>query len=427
MLRGNMTSWVGHTFHSMIFPDIEQVWLLIFLFLQDHSNYSELVPFTGTSLFPAAPSLNSCCISRNFHSEVILPFFYKSSRLILHPSEDCSQLFLFEYQYKDFLAFVVFCLTISQDTINCDQSAPPLTPSTRNGREPSQAISLMAEIVDQDFNPLEAAKNLLKSKQSGSKYCGERAPSRQGRGQSQQTRDQGISSNHHRDSATSLAPSVSPTAHAESTLTPPSSLHRREGTDNVSAGQGVESTPRYLEAVILSFRLIKTFLSWKQVVLGLNGWNPYKERMMEKNLAKISKKKQQGYCPKGRNTSATKFRRNQHCPKTQDQPHHSAATRETGKKNLQSTKGKETQSCPPASSIGGGRRKMDASSRICQSLQWNQKRFWTNNTPPCQIPCQNMPGEMQLNCVLLWRYSILLKILCQTVVQFSHAQAPLKL
>ncbi|KNZ43715.1 putative signal peptide protein [Puccinia sorghi] len=24
---------------------------------------------------------------------------------------------------------------------------------------------------------------------------------------------------------------------------------------------------------------------------------------------------------------------------------------------------------------------------------------------PCQIPCQNMPGDMQLYCVLLWRYS----------------------
>ncbi|KNZ59395.1 putative signal peptide protein [Puccinia sorghi] len=63
----------------------------------------------------------------------------------------------------------------------------------------------------------------------------------------------------------------------------------------------------------------------------------------------------------------------------------------------------------------------------------------------CQIPFQNMPGDMQLNCVLIRPYSLLLKILCHcplfigdflkwlsliiesAVVQFSHAQAPLKL
>ncbi|KNZ47838.1 hypothetical protein VP01_609g1 [Puccinia sorghi] len=37
-------------------------------------------------------------------------------------------------------------------------------------------------------------------------------------------------------------------------------------------------------------------------------------------------------------------------------------------------------------------------------------------TTPCQIPCQNMPGDMQLNCLLLWCYSILLKILCHGVL-----------
>ncbi|KNZ51344.1 putative signal peptide protein [Puccinia sorghi] len=39
-----------------------------------------------------------------------------------------------------------------------------------------------------------------------------------------------------------------------------------------------------------------------------------------------------------------------------------------------------------------------------------------HHSTPCQITCQNMPGDMQLNCVLLWCYSILLKILCHRCI-----------
>ncbi|KNZ53962.1 uncharacterized protein VP01_308g3 [Puccinia sorghi] len=82
------------------------------------------------------------------------------------------------------------------------------------------------------------------------------------------------------------------------------------------------------------------------------------------------------------------------------------------------------------------------------SKTWTQRKQTLGLLAPCQIPCQSMPGDMQLNCVLLWFYSILLKNIMSlvyyvvnymyihlinyiyihlTVVQFSHAQAPLKL
>ncbi|KNZ61297.1 hypothetical protein VP01_1422g1 [Puccinia sorghi] len=96
----------------------------------------------------------------------------------------------------------------------------------------------------------------------------------------------------------------------KSTPTPLSSLHRRGSADYVSdfsnrnfdrvetvlymnakRDEEYEVLPQYLEAVILSFRLIKTFLSWKEVISRLDGWNPYKERTMANTLAEIAKEK----------------------------------------------------------------------------------------------------------------------------------------
>ncbi|KNZ49944.1 hypothetical protein VP01_4681g2 [Puccinia sorghi] len=60
---------------------------------------------------------------------------------------------------------------------------------------------------------------------------------------------------------------------------------------NTKGDEEYEILPRYLEAVISSFRLITTFLSWKETISRLDGWNPYKERTIAKTLAKIAEKK----------------------------------------------------------------------------------------------------------------------------------------
>ncbi|KNZ58340.1 uncharacterized protein VP01_1947g1 [Puccinia sorghi] len=93
-------------------------------------------------------------------------------------------------------------------------------------------------------------------------------------------------------------------------------LYRRESVDYISTsgnrdddrietllherkkGQGVEVLPRYLQAGISSFRLITTFLLWKETISRLEGWNPYKERTIAKTLAKIAKEKVEDKPPK---------------------------------------------------------------------------------------------------------------------------------
>ncbi|KNZ53207.1 hypothetical protein VP01_3306g1 [Puccinia sorghi] len=98
-------------------------------------------------------------------------------------------------------------------------------------------------------------------------------------------------------------------------LTPLSSLHRRESVDNLptignrnndmteavlyerQAGQGVQSPSLLLRGGNPSFCLIKTFLSWKETISRLDGWNPYKERNM-KDLADIAKEKKENDLPR---------------------------------------------------------------------------------------------------------------------------------
>ena len=80
---------------------------------------------------------------------------YRSNLLLLIDSE------LFKIELT--LAIAVSVISnISQ--IDRTQSEPPNSPSNRDHRELSQPLSLLTEIAGQDFDPLEAAKNLLKSK-----------------------------------------------------------------------------------------------------------------------------------------------------------------------------------------------------------------------------------------------------------------------
>ncbi|KNZ45260.1 hypothetical protein VP01_831g1 [Puccinia sorghi] len=125
-------------------------------------------------------------------------------------------------------------------------------------------------------------------------YRSDRASSKRGRGQSQISEGRGRSPDHNGSSG--LVQSVSPATRTESTLTLLSSLHRRESADNqcymnVKRDKEYEVPPRYLEAVISLFLLIKTFLSWKEVISRLDGWNLYKERTMANTLAEIAKEK----------------------------------------------------------------------------------------------------------------------------------------
>ena len=66
---------------------------------------------------------------------------------------------------------------------------------------------------------------------------------------------------------------------------------------NAKRDEEFEVLPRYLEAVISSFRLIKSFLSWKEAISRLDGWNPYKERTIARNLANIAKEREEAKAP----------------------------------------------------------------------------------------------------------------------------------
>ena len=61
---------------------------------------------------------------------------------------------------------------------------------------------------------------------------------------------------------------------------------------NAKRDEEYKVLPRYLETTISSFRLVSSFLSWKETIAKLDGWNPYKERTIAKTLATIAKEKQ---------------------------------------------------------------------------------------------------------------------------------------
>ena len=67
---------------------------------------------------------------------------------------------------------------------------------------------------------------------------------------------------------------------------------------NAKRDEEYEILPRYLDAVISSFRLISSFLTWKETISRLDGWNPYKEKNIAKNLAAIAMEKQENEPPK---------------------------------------------------------------------------------------------------------------------------------
>ncbi|KNZ52967.1 hypothetical protein VP01_3382g1 [Puccinia sorghi] len=81
----------------------------------------------------------------------------------------------------------------------------------------------------------------------------------------------------------------------------PSFQLSQEGKDEREAGRGVRNPPPLLGSVISSFRLIKTFLSWREAISRLDGWNPYKERTMAKNLADLAKEKNDEISPQNPN------------------------------------------------------------------------------------------------------------------------------
>ncbi|KNZ55979.1 hypothetical protein VP01_2528g2 [Puccinia sorghi] len=155
---------------------------------------------------------------------------------------------------------------------------------------------------------------------------------------------------------------------------------------NSKRDEDYELLPRYLKAVILFFRLIKTFLSWKEVISRLDGWNPYQEITMAKTLAKMAKEKQEAETPKGATSQLNytqaktppaenpTFMKEHLCrykiPKRPalQQKHCSASTsteqqqekeekqikisKLQQKQNSQPTKSKESQSCPSADGNG---------------------------------------------------------------------------
>ena len=57
-------------------------------------------------------------------------------------------------------------MSVISDTIQIErtQSEPPNSPSNRDERDVSQPLSLPTEVADREFNPLEAAKRLLESR-----------------------------------------------------------------------------------------------------------------------------------------------------------------------------------------------------------------------------------------------------------------------
>ena len=66
---------------------------------------------------------------------------------------------------------------------------------------------------------------------------------------------------------------------------------------NAKRDEEFEVLPQYLDAIISSFRLIKSFLSWKEAILRLDGWNPYKVRTIAKNLAEMAKEREDNKAP----------------------------------------------------------------------------------------------------------------------------------
>ncbi|KNZ47693.1 hypothetical protein VP01_6213g1, partial [Puccinia sorghi] len=142
-----------------------------------------------------------------------------------------------------------------------------------------------------------------------------------------------------------------------------------------------------------------------ETILRLEGWDPYKERTIAKTLAKIAKEKLEDNPPKnksrqfnyiqakspqeGNPTTMKEHFCRYKIPKKPTQQKHGIASNPTEqqqeeeekqiptskvqqKQTSQPTKRKESQSCPSTDG-NGGRRKMDANSRLCQGLQLHKE------------------------------------------------------
>ncbi|KNZ50903.1 hypothetical protein VP01_4185g1 [Puccinia sorghi] len=85
------------------------------------------------------------------------------------------------------------------------------------------------------------------------------------------------------------------------------------------------------------------------------------------------------------------------------------------------------ESCSPSSQAKNYQIEMGVQDKMLPRSFYSEAQGMTCRhglLTPCQIQCQNMPSDMQLNCVLLWRYSILLKILCHLFIMCSCAIQP---
>ncbi|KNZ47617.1 hypothetical protein VP01_6281g1, partial [Puccinia sorghi] len=181
-------------------------------------------------------------------------------------------------------------LSVVSTAIERTQSAPPPSPSSRDKRETSQAISLPANLEERYFDPLEAAKQLLKSQEVNTKAI--EPPPKEGRDR--------ISKANKEEDLQVIMEAAPPGQYILNLVYMIRSQHLilfpaftggkalttyqlsaietliglKQCYMNVKREEEYKVLPRYLEAVISLFRLITTFLSWKETILRLDGWNP---------------------------------------------------------------------------------------------------------------------------------------------------------